>query len=142
MYNNSSTIGNIGEAVAISEFTKRKIPVLIPFGQNTPYDLVIQYKNRFYKVQCKTTEKVLGNSTMRFHTCRTNGFTGQRHKYCENEIDLFFLYCIENGYIGLLKIDDTTGDEFAIRLAATKNNQTKGIHMATDYDLDNVLLTL
>ena len=50
MYNNSSFIGSIGEAVAIAEFTKRGIPVSKPITDNLPYDLIIDVNNILYKV--------------------------------------------------------------------------------------------
>ena len=69
MYDNSNKIGNIGEAIAIAEFTKRGIPILLPFRQNSPYNLAIQLNTRLFKVQCITTEKI-NNGVMKFEICR------------------------------------------------------------------------
>ena len=144
MYNNSSTIGNIGETVALAEFAKRGIPVLIPFGQNVPYDLVVEIDGVFYRIQCKTTAKVKDGVKMLFPICRTNGFKGTHQSYTSKEVDFIFVYCIENGYMGLIPVQDVENMKsasFVIRLSISKNNQTKGIHMACDYEFDKQLGT-
>lgn len=139
MYNNSSATGNIGEAVAIAEFTKRGITVLLPFGANTPYDLVIQLNGKFYRVQCKTTAKVGANGAMRFRICRTNGFTGNHLTYSAEEIDYFFLYCVENGYMALVPVEQATAMDFIIRLQPAKNAQRVGVHLAKDFSIEEQL---
>lgn len=136
MYINTSTIGNIGESVAICEFMKKGIQVLLPFGQNVPYDLVIQINDSFYKIQCKTTKKVHNDTFMRFDICRT-GFKGKRMLYTSQEIDYYFLYCIENNYIGLVPINDAIGlSDLILRISPPKNNQAIKIRYASDYSFD------
>ena len=143
MYDNQSAIGNIGEAVAVAEFTKRKIPVLIPFGQNLPYDLVIDFGGKLRKVQCKTANEVKDDgSVMRFYIYRTNGFTGEHKKYQKDEVDLFFIYCVENGFMGLARRDKQPGSEIRVRMSPPKNNVKKGVHMYYEYNIDNVLQQL
>ncbi len=143
MYNNSTVIGNVGETLALSEFSRRGITVLIPFGQNVPYDLAIEINGILYRIQCKTTEKVHDNCKMRFNICRTNGFTGQHKPYSKDEIDFLFVHCIENGYIGLVPIEETNNQrEIVIRTSPSKNKQKNGIRMMEDYELDFRLGTL
>lgn len=143
MYNNSTLIGNIGEAVAISEFTKYGIPVLIPFSQNLPYDLVIQVDNKFYKIQCKTTSRIK-NGKMEFYINRTNGFTGEHVHYNKHEVDYFFVYCVENEYIGIIPIEDVKDVKYTIslRLSNSKNNQKKNCRLASTYDIINQICSL
>ena len=57
-YINTHSIGDVGEAVAVSEFTKAGLAVSIPLTANLPYDLLVDYKGKIYKVQVKTTEKI------------------------------------------------------------------------------------
>lgn len=143
MYNNSTIIGNIGEALAIAEFSKRGFTVLIPFGQNVPYDIVVDINGKLYKIQCKTTEKVHEDGRMRFNICRTNGFTNSHKTYSNNEVDFIFLHCIENNFIGLISIDETDGKrDIFIRTKPTKNNQVNGIRIMQEYELDYKLGTL
>lgn len=139
MYNNSSTIGDMGEAVAIAEFVKRGVCVLTPFGQNVPYDLVIHINNQFLRIQCKTCQKVNEIGSMKFNICRTDGFTGSHKQYTKNDIDYFCLYCVENNYIGLVPVEETGSRAFTIRTQMPQNNQMAGIHHADDYTFDKQL---
>ena len=41
MSSHTKNIGDIGTSVIISEFLKHNINVLIPYDDNSPYDLVI-----------------------------------------------------------------------------------------------------
>lgn len=141
MASRTKEIGLIGEQVLIAEFTKNGISVLLPIGDNSPYDMVIDYNSRFVKVQAKTTESVQ-NGKMVFCTNVTNPFKKTTRKYTANEIDIFGLYCIENGYIGLLPIKECTSKETVIRLEKPKNNQSSKIKMACDYRFDSMIYKL
>lgn len=140
MASHTKNIGNIGEAVAIAEFSKLNIPVLLPFGDNLPYDMVIELNGVFKRIQVKTTE-LIKDDKMIFRTNVTDPFNLTNRKYSNTEVDYFFLYCIENGYVGLLPYSEYTGRDTHIRLTVPKNNQTKGIKMYYDYTLEKVLHT-
>lgn len=136
MYKNSRRIGNIGEAVAIAEFIKRDIEVFLPFGQNTPVDMLILHENKWLKIQVKTTEKVK-NGVMRFALCRTNGFTGISTPYQKGEVDFIFLYCIQNEYKGIVPFEKIDGKrQLNIRLEKPKNNQSYLVNMADDFSIE------
>ena len=136
MYINSSMIGNIGEASAIYQFSSRNIPVSIPFGQNVPYDMIIQLQNKLYRIQCKTSEHVYDDK-MTFYISRTNGFKAIHTKYTINDIDFLYLHCIENGYNGLINISEvTTSTELHLRLKPPRNNQLVKVRYAKDYEID------
>lgn len=131
-------IGTIGEQVLITEFIKNDISVLKPVGDNDPFDFIIIINNNYLKVQVKTTEHIKDNR-MVFCTNITNPFQKSSRKYTDKEIDLFGLYCIENGFIGLLPISEYSSKETIIRIKPSQNNQTKNVKMMDDY-LFNVQL--
>lgn len=142
MYRNSREIGNIGESIAIAEFVKFGLPVFLPFGQNTPVDLLVYIKGRFLKIQVKTTEKNK-DGKMLYELTRTNGFTGKHTKYKKEEVDYFFLYCMENDYRGLVSFEEINGKaQFTIRCKDAKNNQRKKINLMDDYKFENVIKEL
>lgn len=137
MYRNSRAVGNIGESIAISEFVKRGIPVFTPFGQNSPVDMLVYINKKFIKIQVKTTEEIK-RGKMIFDICRTNGFTGENKKYTEDEVDYFFLYCVENDFKGLISFEELNPRyTLCIRCDKTKNGQVKGINNAENYQFDN-----
>lgn len=74
------------------------------------------------------------NGKISFDVCRTNGFTLERIPYKEDEVDYFFLYCIENNESYLIDYKQVnTKTEFTLRVEKTKNNQVKNINMAKDF---------
>ena len=141
-YENSRAVGNIGEAVAIAEFSKMGIPVYIPFGQNTPVDMIIYINGMYLKVQVKTTETVKNHRHMEFSISRTNGFTNSSIPYKRDEVDLFFLYCVELDWKGLIFYDECPTHSLNIRLDNLRNNQFKNIKRAYMYDFYYRIATL
>lgn len=129
---NTSHIGDIGEAVAIAEFMKVGFIPLKPMSDNLPYDLVVDNKGQLLKIQVKTTQSIK-ESKMDFYTERKNSFSYQRTQYLENEVDYIFLYCLENEFKGLISIQEVTSGKTTIRLEKPKNNQVQGVKMAKDY---------
>ena len=122
----------------MSKFTKMEIPVFLPFGQNTPADMIILVNNSLKKIQVKTT-KSIKNGTMQFELCRTNGFTFEKYPYDKNDTDYFFLYCIQNDKSYFISIDEVNNRKsINLRLEDTKSNQKKGIKMAEHYDFDKM----
>ena len=136
-YRNSRAVGNIGESIAMAEFVKRGIPVFTPFGQNSPVDMLVYINEKFVKIQVKTTEEIK-KGKMIFDICRTNGFTGENKKYTKDEVDYFFLYCVENDFKGLISFEELSPRyTLCIRCDKAKNGQTKGINDIDTYQFDN-----
>lgn len=140
----SSIIGDVGEARAIFEFTRYGIPVLLPMSDNLPYDLVIDCLGRFLKVQVKTCSK-LTDGKMYFKVCQNNAFTGEHWSYSRSDVDLFFLYCIENDSYALVDIDDILNvKSITIRLDndIALNNQVCNVKYLSNYSLEKTLSKL
>ena len=137
MYDNSHVIiGSIGEAVAIAKFTQAGFKVSIPFTYNLPYDLIVDYNGHLYKIQIKTTEKI-NNNKMVFNGTRNNGKTVIKFNYGSEEIDYFFLYCIENNWCGLIKQSLFQTKEARIHLELPKNSNYAKCKMAYDYEFSH-----
>lgn len=132
----TKNIGDIGTSVIISEFLKHNINVLIPYDDNSPYDLVIYVDGKFYKIQIKTTEKVKYNEYMEFSMTRTNPYKKVNVPYKEGEVDYFALYCVENDWCGLLSIDDYS-KTLRVRTKIPSNNQMKNLKFMDDLDFHN-----
>lgn len=129
----TKVIGDIGESVIISEFLKHGINVLIPYDDNSTYDLVICVNDCFYKIQVKTTEKVRDSGGyMSFDITKSNPYSKIDPKYVKGEVDYFALYCIENEWCGLFEFDEYT-PHMTFRLQKPKSGQVKNIKFAEDY---------
>ena len=58
---NSKMVGNLTEINCLKAFTELGYGVSIPFGDCLRYDLVVDIKNKLYKIQCKTASRGLGD---------------------------------------------------------------------------------
>lgn len=141
---NTVTIGDIGEAQAIALFTKKQIPVSKPLTNNVRYDLIIEKDNKLYRVQVKSTANIK-DGKMEFATKTTNYTKGtwSSNHYSKNEVDIFFLYCLENDWCGLFIPDnEDIPITLFIRTIPPKNNQKVGIRLMEDYSFDKQFASL
>jgi PD-(D/E)XK endonuclease len=116
------------------------IPILIPFGENTRYDLVIDEEGRLGRVQCKTGR--LRGGALRFATCSAYGHHRDplraRRDY-RGEVDYFAVYCPETAGVYLVPIADVpTTTRGCLRVAPARNNQSRGIRAARQYEIARV----
>lgn len=141
---NTVSIGDIGESVAIMKFTQKQCVVSKPLTNNSRYDLIIEYNNKLYRVQVKTTQSIKDEVKMEFALKTTNYTKGSwsSNGYNKEEIDLFFLYCVENDWCGLYIVDNDIPKTIAIRLTPPKNNQVKGVNLAENFGFDTQFAAL
>jgi hypothetical protein len=114
--------------------------LLLPFGENTRYDLVIDDGKGLCRVQCKTGR--LRSGAIRFATCSAYGHhrkpTTARRSYF-GQIDAFAIHCPETGGVYLVSIEDLAVEvQGALRVDAPKNNQKRHIRFASDYEIARV----
>lgn len=132
---NTKRKGNITEALILSEFIKRGIPTLIPFGDAEPYDLVIDYKDRFIKIQCKTCR--IYRKNIEFNTvCTSHNTKNYIDNHYEGKIDFFAT--IYNGIVYLVPIEESTKTKCRLRINGPNKNGPKG-KQAIEYELDKIL---
>ena len=131
---NPKAKGEKTEAIIIAELIKKDYPVLLPFGDNQRYDLIIEDKGQFKRIQCKTGR--LRKGAVTFATCSNRCNTKQLYKkdYL-GQIDLFAVYCYENNQIYLVPIDCVGTTQAKLRIDSPKNNQSKKIQWAKDFQL-------
>lgn len=116
--------------------------ILFPYGDDQKYDLVIDYKNKFYKIQCKTANPSFKeNGEIDYITFKTHWESGRsdrkRVKYDKDDIDFFATFFENECYI--VPVEETSISGKIIRFSPPKNGQTKGINFAKDYLAKNVL---
>lgn len=131
--------GIIGQAKVLAEFESLGIPVSIPFGDNLPYDLIIDYKGKLYKVQVKTSSQEReGKTEFGIKKNRINTKENYITYYQENEVDFYALYAIKRNKIYLVPFEEAGTSSIAIRYEYPKRSQT-GIKMEDDYSIEKVL---
>lgn len=128
---NTKTIGEIAEAQVLAALLKTGYTILLPFGENQRYDLVIESNGQFERVQCKNGR--LKNGAVAFQTSSASGHAAR--KDYRGAADLFGVYCKGTEKVYLVPVDKTTVTEGRLRVAAPKNNQTKGVVWAKKYEV-------
>ena len=127
-------VGQRTEAVILAELVKRGYSVLLPFGYNHRYDLVLDCGDRFVRVQCKTGR--LRNGVILFPTrsTRTNMNKVYTRGY-RGEADLFLVYCPDTEKVYSVAVEEAAAGWGSLRVAPTANGQSKRIIWAVDYEL-------
>jgi PD-(D/E)XK nuclease superfamily protein len=133
--------GDTAEAVVLAEFVKMGFPVLLPFGEDHRYDMVIEAGGRFLKVQVKTASPCGWNgdrSCLRFHGY-SHKFEGGKFRGREDyrgSADLFAAFAPSTGKVYVLPVDEVPETDVWLRLTAARNGQQSGIRMAEDHLLE------
>ncbi|MFA5930913.1 MAG: group I intron-associated PD-(D/E)XK endonuclease [archaeon] len=119
-----------GELRFAAEFIRKGWNVFLPYGEDSPIDLLIQKNGEFKRIQIKSTKSKNGVLFGRLKS--SNNW--QVKKYSKNEIDYFGLYDAESKSGYLLPIEVVSGmTEITLRIEKSKNNQKKNIRDAKDY---------
>jgi hypothetical protein len=118
--------------------------VLLPFGENTRYDLAIDDGRRLARVQCKTGRLRAG--AVRFAVCSNYAHhprpTDLRRDY-RGEVDYFCVHCPETGGVYLVRIADLdVRTEAALRVEQSRNGQRQKIRAARIYEVGVVPVPL
>ena len=107
--------------------------VLLPFGENSRYDLVFDDDGCFIRVQCKSGRLV--GSEIHFNSCSA-GVSGR--KDYRGQIEYFGIYCAELGKVYLVPVDRANKTDTVLRLvpSATRNAVLRARSLsASDFEL-------
>ena len=120
---------------------ERGYTLLLPFGENTRYDLVIEDAPFFARVQCKTGR--LRSGAVIFRTCSSyahhpNPRNVRRHYH--GEVDYFGVFCPETVGVYLVPMEDLPSRTQAnLRITPPRNSQERGIRYARDYEIARIV---
>ncbi len=112
--------------------------VLVPFGENTRYDLVIDDGAKMAKVQCKTGR--LRKGAVLWSMCSNYGHQKNPrlvHRDYQGEVDYFGVFCPETQGVYLIA-DLLMHRQGSLRVTPSKNNQQKFIRDARQYEIGRV----
>ncbi len=127
-------IGLRSEAGIAAELVRRGHHVLLPFGFNHRYDLVLDVDGEFLRAQCKTARRRGGSIVFNTESVRSNTRKATRRSY-DGEIELFLVYFPETGAVYAVPIEDATSSCGTLRIEPTANGQVRGIRWARDFEL-------
>jgi len=129
--------GGKSEGAVMAALLKLGKKVLLPVGENQPYDLVVDDDGeRFIRIQCKTAHRVRNcNDVIMFNACSIHAHRGRGRVDYRGKIDVFGVYFPEQDRVFIVPVDTAPKVACSLRLSLAKNNQRKGIRMADDFEL-------
>lgn len=130
---NTKTIGDLSEAMVFAALLRAGKVVLHPFGDNQRYDLVIDEKGIFKRVQVKTGRIIRG--AISFPTCSSYAHRKRPSKDYKGQIELFGVYVPKMDKVYLVPVNVVGTRCALLRLEKPKNCQSKNIRWAKDYEL-------
>jgi hypothetical protein len=137
----NKSVGERSQAIILARLSEVGYSVMIPFGENHRYDLVIEDGDgNFHRIQCKTG--CISNGSIDFNTAsnyyhhpRKGEKVDYRRKDYKGQIDFFAVYSPDTKKVYLVPVDHIPITEGRLRLEPTKNNQEKYVRWAKDYEL-------
>jgi PD-(D/E)XK endonuclease len=137
------TIGDRTTMAVMLALRELGYAVLVPFGENTRYDVVIDDGLSLRRVQCKTGRLRLGSVI--FSTCSSYGHHPNPkilRRHYRGQVDFFGVYCPETAGVYLIPIEDLPNQATAaLRVLPTRNRQRRRIRWAADYEIAEVAIT-
>jgi PD-(D/E)XK endonuclease len=127
-------VGLRTEAAILSHLVRTGYAVLLPFGVNQRYDLVIDIGGEFVRAQCKTGRYRDGAITFRAQsviTSKTRNVTRGYH----GEADVFLVHCPDFAPIFCVPVDEAPGTRMHLRVETARNGQSDRVHWASEYAL-------
>jgi hypothetical protein len=127
-------VGLRTEAAILAELVRRGFQVLIPFGTNQRYDLVIDIDGRFVRAQCKTGRLRRGAIVFNTTSVRSNRRGWFTRSY-DGDAEVFLVHCPDTSGIYAVPVKEAPAGSGLLRVTPTRNGQVEGIRWARDYEL-------
>jgi hypothetical protein len=108
--------GDASEATVLATLIDLGYTVSIPFGDNDPYDLVVETDRGLVRVQVKTGW--LEDGRVRFKTCSRTTRDGERvaRDYSPGEVDAFAVRCRERAELYWVPVEQTGAKSTYLRV--------------------------
>jgi hypothetical protein len=129
-YTNTKQKGDEAELAALIFFKQHQFSVSVPFGENTPYDLIVESPTgTLSRIQVRWCSWNKGTLRLSIRTISKN--------YCRtldlSRIDAFLAWDGECAYIvPTVDLEGCTSN-VTLRREPPKNNQSKGVRLAKDF---------
>jgi hypothetical protein len=127
-------IGQRTEAAIVSELVRRGYSVLLPFGVNQRYDLVLDLDGRFVRAQCKTGQLRDGVVCFCTRSIRSNTRRTVVRDY-RGDADVFLVHCEATTRVYCVPVEEAPTSYMYLRIEPTLNGQQDGIRWASGYEL-------
>ena len=126
-------IGENSEGQVLARFLRHGEVVLLPFGDNQRYDMVLDRQGTFLRVQVKTGR--YRNGAVGFATVSTGSDTAHRQAWhYRGQADYFAVYCPELDTVYMVPVDECGDRQLCLRIQPPRNHQVARLRWAKDYE--------
>ncbi len=133
MVRSPKEIGDTAVAQVLARLLKKGNAILLPFGDSQRYDLVLDEKGKFSRIQCKSGR--VRDGCVRFNTSSTEWYKVHHRKSYKGQIDYFGVYCADLDKAYLVPIDAIGETQGILRINPTKNKQSKFIRWSKEFEI-------
>lgn len=121
--------GSVAELAVATRLMRDGWQVLLPYGENTRYDLVAEKNGRFIRIRVKYVTPKAG--TLEVNCQSSNDWSVL--PYTAAEIDAFAVYNGGTGDIYYVRVSKSRRTSMRVRLEPTKNHEKLYIRFAKDF---------
>lgn len=135
--NNTKQKGEVAEAVVLAELLKLGFTVLLPHGDNQRYDLVVDFRKTFVRLQVRRARLDKKSARLEF-TTKSSRWSGKAYRltyYTKEDVDFFAAWCPGPDKVYIVPIEEAGRSSVTLRLGPTRNGQVKRTRQAVDYEL-------
>ena len=124
---NKKSTGDLATNCIIGDLSKYGLGIAFPLSDNYPFDLIVIANNKLFKVQVKSSSRIINDGSIFFSHVKTNEL--KNDYYSSDEVDVFALYNLINNETYLFNFSSISNKSgVSIRLKPPKNNQCNCIY--------------
>ena len=129
--------GGIAEMGIAWHATLLGVDVYKPMSEGGRYDLIFDFDERLWRVQCKWANRYGEVIIVRCYSARRAREGVRQRLYSPDEVDAFAAYCAELDRCFFLPIADVVGQRnIQLRLRPARNNQRLRVNWADTFDFE------
>lgn len=133
---NPKQVGTVTEARVFAALVAEFDTVLLPFGDNSRYDLVVDHAGTFLRIQCKTARRARTDGAIVFPAASSQFHRGKARQGYVGSADYFGVATVEDPRVFLVPVPaDERVTEMSLRLSPTLSGRVKGCHFADEYEV-------
>jgi hypothetical protein len=135
---NTKQIGDISEVTVLAELIKRGYTASVPFGDNDPYDLIVDIGSELYRVQIKTGW--IEDDCLRFKTASKTTAEGKprMNDYDADDIDAFAVRCKDTSSLYWVPVGSAGKKNTYLRVESPKIDHPS-VSLAAEFTFDAML---